>query len=111
MSLGEQVEAAYKLIGQTVEGLEVKSVKVVPKGQKTSNLVNTYLETHDFCVALCSVSSTIPFATVPDKVESKRIKLTNDYDVVIHKDKIVVSDQTIPIEKVKELLEEAIKLQ
>jgi hypothetical protein len=41
---------------------------------------------------------------------TKTIKLTNDYDAVIHKDYVKVGCQEIPISKVKEILEEHAKL-
>ena len=43
--------------------------------------------------------------------QKETIKLTETYDAVVYKDKVVVSCQTIPIERVKEIVEIAKKLQ
>jgi len=113
MSLGEQVELAQSFIGkrlrekgknQRMNCDEVQVCLIKDQVLKRSNICYEYFEKHGFCVAILSGSSSQPVVNFELWPEYETIELTKDYSAVVTKDEIVVGCQTIPMDKVREIL-------
>ena len=112
-SLESQIARAKTYIGQTVRKsgttYDIVNVRVVMSDSEpdlTCRVVEL-LQTNPWVVCIVSdLNTTLPimdknFNSVPT---NKTIKLTSDYDAVVYKDKVVVGCQTIPVEKIEEIL-------
>jgi hypothetical protein len=106
--LGAQCEKAYTLIGKNVKRgnttYKITHVFIIKKGQSSSALVNEWLETHDFCVAVGNGTQKLPVMLVDEMPPSIRVENVGDYDAEVYVDKIVVGCQTIPWDKVEEII-------
>lgn len=109
----EQFRKATKLIGKKVSykngygtgSMVVTNVFLVSKESPSnkSRLVYDYLETHEFCVVCTEYARCIPFENVVFE-EYKELKISDEYTAKVYEDKVVVGGQTIPLDKVKEII-------
>lgn len=117
-TLEEEIKAAQKYIDKEdifyVTAANVKTkLHFVPKQIKiayrgdSSAIADKYMADRnlDFCVAVSNNSSVIPVGCIVQKPRYKEVVLNDEYTAIVYKDEIKVGCQTIPIKKVKEILE------
>jgi len=102
------VQYAESLVGTTVKfnrtRYMVEDWTRITKGQTkgVAKVISDIVNKHGFCFCAVSGETLIPVSKI--KTTSPRIVLNNEYSGVVRKDDVVVGCQTIPYEKILEIV-------